>query len=52
MLIVEHLCVVCAIEFVIALFMKPKLLKVKFLVVITKTLPFETQCFLEPFLDS
>ena len=52
MLIVEHLCVVCAIECVIVVVLKPKLLKLEFMIVITKALPFGTQCFLVPFFHS
>ena len=52
MLMMEHVCVVCAIKCVIAMFLKPKLLKLEFMIIITKALPFGTQCFLVPFLDS
>jgi hypothetical protein len=53
MSIMEHLHVVCAIECVMASFLKPKLLKLESKIVnITKALPFGTQCSLVPFLDS
>ena len=42
MLIMEHLYVVCAIGCVIAMFMNPKLLKVEFMIVSAKALPFGT----------
>ena len=52
MSIMEHLRVVCAIECVMALFLKPKLFKLELKIVTTKALPFGTQCSLVPFLDS
>ena len=52
MLIMENLCVGCAIECVMALFFKLKLLKLEFMGTITKALSFGTQCLLMPFLDS
>jgi len=54
MLIMEHLCIVYAIEHcVMALSLKPKLLKFKNLwSSIQKQLPFGTKCFLVPFLDN
>ena len=42
MLMMEHLYVVCAIGCVIAMFMNPKLLKVEFMIVSAKALPFGT----------
>jgi hypothetical protein len=51
-LMMEHFCVVCVIECVQAMFLKPKLLKLAFMVIIIKALPYGTQCFLVPFLNS
>ena len=51
-LIMEQLCVVCAIERVTAT-LKPKILKFQtFWLSILKQLPFGTQCFIVPFSDN
>ena len=51
-MIMEYLCVVCAIECIMAAFQKPKLWKLELMVTITKALPFRIQCSLVPLLDS
>ena len=51
MLKMKRLCVVCTIECIIVAILEPKLLKLEFMVVITKALPFGIQCSLVPFLD-
>lgn len=51
MLIMKHLSVVCAIEYVLETFLKPKLFKsINSSCKYKKKLLFETQCFLVPFL--
>jgi hypothetical protein len=51
MLKMERLCVACAIECIIVAILEPNLLKLEFMVVVTKALPFGVQRSLVPFLD-
>ena len=51
MLITKHMSVACVIECVVVVFLKLRLLKLKFMIVITKALPFGTQCFLVAFFN-